>query len=865
MFSVLYVDDEPVLLETTKLYLERDGNFLVDTSTNAKNALEKINNRSYDVIVSDYQMPEMDGIRFLKELRNAGNAVPFIIFTGKGREDVVIEAYNAGADAYLQKGGEPKVMFLDLTRAIEQAVNRKRTEAELKFRNVLLATQQEVSPDGILVIGETGGILSFNNRFATMWGIPGDVLATKSDTAVLDTILEKLVDPHVFLDRVQYLYNHRQEASGDEILLRDGRTFDRYSAPMVGTAGEYYGRVWYFRDITDKKRAEEVIRKSAEQYQTLIESANEAIFIIQDGVITYSNPSGLRLIGETADQISSHSFLDVVYPEDRKEALVRHQKRLAGKAVEPGWQLRIIDKTGRTHWIELDAVRIQWNGKPATLNFATNITLRKAALQASSENETKYREIFNNANDAIEMQVLQENGLPGKYIEVNDVACRMLQYTRDELLRMSPLDLVTSTHSTPVEEIGKNLISEEHAFFTTDHRRKDGKIIPVEINAHTIILAGKKVVLSVVRDISERMKQEQAVRLSEERFKQIAENAGSWIWEVDTKGMYTYSSPVIEKILGYTPEELVGKKYFYDFFVPEEREKMKEEALAVFSRQEIFRGFVNPNLHKDGRLVYLETTGAPILNGQGEFAGYRGADTDITDRRRAEQAVRQSLDEKELLLKEIHHRVKNNLQTISSLLYLQSLTTENAEQLAVIREARARVTSMGLIHQKLYQSADIASIPFTDYVRSLIDFLRESYGVDATRVQIAVEVHPPDLTLDIDTGIPCGLLINEMITNSLKYAFPEHFRGTIRIRMVRDSRQQYTLSVSDDGIGLPADFDPETAKTLGMKIISGLVDQLDGELEITRGPGTTLSIHFPVLKTPRSRSDGVKTMIGTEE
>ena len=202
-----------------------------------------------------------------------------------------------------------------------------------------------------------------------------------------------------------------------------------------------------------------------------------------------------------------------------------------------------------------------------------------------------------------------------------------------------------------------------------------------------------------------------------------------------------------------------------------------------------------------------------------------GTHTDVTDRKKAERALLQSLSEKELLLKEIHHRVKNNLQTISSLLYLQSLSAENPEQLTAIQEARARVTSMGLIHQKLYQSADIATIPFMDYIQSLIDFLKESYGVDPNRIRIETDVQPPDLSLDIDTGIPCGLMINEMVTNALKHAFHGRTGGTIRIRIARDAGWQYTLSVSDDGVGLPADFDIASARTLGMTLVSGLVSQ----------------------------------------
>jgi two-component sensor histidine kinase len=228
----------------------------------------------------------------------------------------------------------------------------------------------------------------------------------------------------------------------------------------------------------------------------------------------------------------------------------------------------------------------------------------------------------------------------------------------------------------------------------------------------------------------------------------------------------------------------------------------------------------------------------------GNVLGVEGVFRDITERKRAQEAMVASLNEKELLLKEIHHRVKNNLQTISSLLYLQSLSTDNEEQIAILKEARSRVMSMGLIHQKLYQSADIAHIPFTDYIRGLIDFLEESYGVDPEKIRTLVEVFPADLTMEIDTGIPCGLIINELVTNALKYAFRGRECGTIRIQMERDARE-YLLTVSDDGVGISEGLDLTTTKTLGMTVVTDLVSQLDGTLEIVRQPGTSYRIRFP--------------------
>ena len=865
MISVLYVDDEIFLLDATKKYLERGGKFSVDTATSAREGLAMIKAGNYNAVVSDYQMIGMDGVQFLKELRAAGNTVPFIIFTGKGREEVVIEAYRAGADAYLQKGGDPKPMFLDLMHAIEQSVSRRRMENDLKVRNALLATQQEVSPDGILVVGEEGKILSHNNRFLSMWNVPPEKAAAGEDTVLLDGIRGMVPNPDEFFERIRFLYEHRTETSHDEIRLIDGRTFDRYSAPMTGSDGRYYGRVWYFRDITEKKQVEAALLEGAEQYRTLIESANEAIFIIQEGAVVYTNPRGLALTGLSAEEIAHHSFLDFVHPEDRAEAMDRHRRRLANEPLDPRAQMRLVDRSGGVHWIEIDAVLIAWNGKPATLNFATEITKRKAAERALQESETKFREIFNNANDSIEIHELDAGGVPGRYLEVNDVACRMLQYTREELLQKGPLDISTAKRSIPLEEINTRFVTQGKAFFETEHKRKDGTIVPVEVNAHVVDLGGKNVVLSVVRDITERRKQEQALRDSEQNYRNVIEKIQDVFYRTDNHGILIMGSPSLAHVLGCSSlGECLGLSFADTFYASPEKRK-------IFLSEIEKKGFVENyeiELRKtDGTPITISTNSHFYYDENGTIRGIEGVFRDITDHKRADRALRQSLEEKELLLKEIHHRVKNNLQTISSLLYLQSLSTENEQQVAVIREARSRVTSMGLIHQKLYQSADIASIPFLDYVQSLIEFLKESYGVDPDRVHIGIEVQPPDLSLDIDTGIPCGLIISELVTNALKYAFRGRAGGTIRIRIARDG-EWYTLSVSDDGVGLPADFDPANVRTLGMTLVTGLVGQLDGTLGIGKGPGTTVNIRFSPkpLVSPYSKeaADWEKTEIARQ-
>ncbi len=200
------------------------------------------------------------------------------------------------------------------------------------------------------------------------------------------------------------------------------------------------------------------------------------------------------------------------------------------------------------------------------------------------------------------------------------------------------------------------------------------------------------------------------------------------------------------------------------------------------------------------------------------------------------------LKEKEILLKEVHHRVKNNLQVISSLLNLQLNVITNTETRELIRESQNRVRSMALIHEKLYQSDNLGQIDLEDYLRSLTRDLFRSYGVGGINLKLEVE----DIQVDVDTAIPCGLVVNELVSNALKYAFPHGREGEIHLKVTKVSRQQVAMSVSDNGVGLPADLASRSSDTLGFQLVHMLVKQLRGTLDIVRNGGTTFMITFPL-------------------
>jgi two-component sensor histidine kinase len=215
---------------------------------------------------------------------------------------------------------------------------------------------------------------------------------------------------------------------------------------------------------------------------------------------------------------------------------------------------------------------------------------------------------------------------------------------------------------------------------------------------------------------------------------------------------------------------------------------------------------------------------------------------EVTERARVEEQIKASLKEKEALLQEIHHRVKNNLQVISSLLHLQSSQTADKQILGILRESESRVRSMALVHEALYRSPDLARVDFAEYIDHLTTDLFRSYGVNAQDITLKIDVQ--DVALDIDTAIPCGLIINELVSNALKHAFPDGRKGEVRVDFQADGGDRLVLAVSDDGVGLLEDTDLQLTGTLGLQLVSTLTRQLGGDVELDGSSGTAVRIGF---------------------
>ncbi|WAC05823.1 MAG: PAS domain S-box protein [Methanoregula sp.] len=476
---------------------------------------------------------------------------------------------------------------------------------------------------------------------------------------------------------------------------------------------------------------------------------------------------------------------------------------------------------------------------PAENTKNRQVPVHPAAEKAASEREEKFREIFDKINDAIHIHEILDDGSPGRFIEVNEVACRMLQYSKEEFLSRTPLDFTTDYHSRPLKQIIAELATHGSALFETEHKRKDGVIIPVEVNAHVIQFGGKRRVLSVVRDITGRKRSKEALREIEEKYQDFIDNATDLIQSVTPEGKIEYVNKAWKKTLGYSEKDIPHLSLM-DFVHPDSLSHCMEAFKRVLSGENI-RDIDAVFISKDGKKVSVEgNANCRFVNGKPTYT--RGIFRDVTERKQMEKVVLASLKEKEILLKEIHHRVKNNLQIIASLLSLQSRYITDENVLNALKESQNRIKAMALVHERLYRSENLSSVALADYLRYLIDNLFGFYGVNPQMVRLAFDAG--DVKVDINQAIPIGLIMNELVSNSLKHAFPEGEKGELTVTIRRDE-SALVLTVHDTGPGIPADFDWRNAKSLGLRLVISLVEQLQGTIELDRSGGTTFKIIIP--------------------
>ena len=455
------------------------------------------------------------------------------------------------------------------------------------------------------------------------------------------------------------------------------------------------------------------------------------------------------------------------------------------------------------------------------------------------ENHETYRLLYENA--PIAYQSLDEDGY---ILTVNNTWLEKLGYLRENVLG---------------NWFGDFLAPECVDKFRTNFPifKADGEVFEVEFNmikannsAITVSFDGKigydekgnfKQTHCIFKDITNQKRTEKALMESEKYYKTIFENTGTATIIVEEDHTVSLVNTEFEKLYGMKRELIEGKKKFTDFISGEYLEMM----LEYYNNRRIGTGNVPRNYEFD----FIDSNGSvknifitvAVIPGTGKSLVSL---QDITESKDVEKELQTNIHEKDILLREIHHRVKNNLQIISSLLNLQSRYIDDDDALDVFTESQNRVRSMAIIHEKLYKSKKMSKIDFSEYIIDLTDSLFYNYGVGPSKINLIKKMDK--IFFDVDTSIPCGLIVNELITNCVKHAFPDDNNGEITIELA-DNDGSFLLKVVDDGVGFPENLDFRNTESLGLQLVTNLVNQLDGTIQLENNGGTSFLIEFKEL------------------
>ena len=431
--------------------------------------------------------------------------------------------------------------------------------------------------------------------------------------------------------------------------------------------------------------------------------------------------------------------------------------------------------------------------------------------------------------------------MSGELLEVNEAYCLLSGYNRAELLRMRVSDLEALETLAETAEHILRVRAEGGGRFESKHRRKDGSLIDVEVSVK-YIPEPQEQIICFCRDISERKRAERELRENRENLRALLNAISESVLLLYPDGQVVVANQTVAQRLGASQEQLVGHNIFAA--LEEETARSRRHFMDEVVRSGLRVTFEDKRL---GRTILNAV--APIFGSDGQVARLAVVGFDITERKLAEEKLRSSLAEKETLLREVHHRVKNNLQAIIAMLSMKGSQIEDGQVRGFLKDLEGQARTMALVYEQLFSSDSLARVAMAAYLRRLVENILETYGrSNEVRLQLDLET----VSMDMTQAMPCGLIVNELVTNMLKYAFPPGFEGSpfIRISLSRlneagTEHQTYRLEVADNGVGLGPDWANRPNRGLGMQLVRlWVTHQLGGSLDMSSQAGLQYVIIF---------------------
>ncbi|MBD2435436.1 PAS domain-containing protein [Nostoc sp. FACHB-110] len=633
-------------------------------------------------------------------------------------------------------------------------------------------------------------------------------------------------------------------------------------------------------ELSERKQIEIALRQSEQRYRSLVNASAQIVWLTDaDGMTIIASEKWEELTGQTPTEKLGWGWLNCVHPEDRDRTFAAWQESYQNRTFyETEYRLRMKDGNYRYFFargvpiLDADGEISEWIGT------CTDITERKLSEATLRENQIQLQRQLAEIENIYQSAPIGLNVLDTdlRFVRINQRLAEINGFSVEEHIGRTVRELLPDLADTsdqllrPILETGKPLLNVEISGTTPAQpgvkRTWLESFLPLK-NGDAIIG-----ISTVCEEITERKQAEAELKQAKEELEiRVAErtaqlrkiNANLQQSESILRSFFNSSAMLMgivelhnndilhisdnlaaAQFFGTTPEAMQNK-FASDLGVPQII--IQQWVNHYYQAQQIQAPlrFEYPHETTKGQR-WLSASVCPIAISANGYPRFSYIVEDITEREQAKEHIEASLREKEVLLKEIHHRVKNNLAIVSSLIQMQSRRTQDAQANEILRDSHNRIASIALVHETLYSSKDLANIDFSQYISKLTTHLFDSYNTKYQQIEIKTQIE--DVILDIEIAVPCGLIINELISNALKYAFPDERNGKIKVKFYQENEHDLILLIQDNGIGLPENFDSQKSKTLGINLVRGLVQQLRGSMTINCQQGTEFRIFLRNLR-----------------
>ncbi|WNZ28409.1 MAG: PAS domain S-box protein [Candidatus Bathyarchaeota archaeon] len=731
LVSVLCVDDEEKFLKTTKQLLELKGGFTVELAFSVDEALQKMSEKTFDAIVSDYQMPLKSGLDFLKQLRENRNDIPFILFTGKDREEVAIKALNLGADRYFNKFGSPETVYGELIHGIRHSVAERKVEEALRQSEEKYRTIVELSPDGIVSVNAYGIITSVNQAVLDRTGFSKEDFLGKHFTQL--AALQKEPPPN-YTELIDSFLNGKFPDNFDfNYTCKDGT--QRSSDARIGLLkqkGELVGLQVIFRDITEQKQMEQKTKESEEKFRTLAEQSPNMIFINQNGNVVYANQTCAELMGYTKDELYSDgfNFLDMISAESRQRVETNFLKHMKGEEIPPH-EYSLLTKNGKTIDTITTTKLIKYNGQFAILGTITDITEHKKIIKKLKRHRKMVDYLTEKMGVKIatitpDFRVEWANAyVNNKNLELTSKRCYEIFHNRN--------DMCPECGAKEVFETGRALVVHQQKVLDPDGQSRWLEVYstPIKENGKTILA------LELAVDISRRKEMVNSLRENETKLRALLDTAHVIVQSVDANGKFVYVNEHWKKSLGYTDGDLknltlmdIIRKDYHEHCMMHFKKvisgELVEDAEAVF-------------LTKNRKEIIVRGTAKPIYR-DGKIYSTVGVFLDITESKKTEENLRKTLMNLSRLNEKLgvvgkltRHDARNKLSVILNNVFIaKKRLTENLDPSTCLDAIEAISVQIGEIFEfaRICEKVGTEDITYIDVCKSVNEAIMLLSGSD---------------------------------------------------------------------------------------------------------------------------------------